>query len=420
MPRKLTDRECRKIERWARANKKSALLDFLAELPRHVVIPRPILFGSWQGHDRFIWGYSNTALLIHEIWFLDDEYRPIPLADTLTLYLNKNHDHTPSSRGQLKRAIHLGLGTKPGKVCLASHLSGCSSTIVAAHSIQRSELARFARSDNHVYGYVLGGPSDHRNFGVPDLVGLNVVTTFTGVCSHHDNEIFKPIETKPFCGTRGEAFLYHYRALLFGHYLRSHLFEKLERIHEELPPRPGDPVAKDLIYTLRANDIDRREVAAAKEECDRIHISRDHSQVLLAAWTADCPPPIVGTLVLAPLKDFHGTRLQAPEGNLPLDWVTLTIAPKDGRSLVVIGANSANRSATRLINSFEALPVGDRMQALLTYGLCFIDLLAILPHFWENLDARGQEAVIRTVHARYYPRKMPRLVNAELKTVALA
>lgn len=116
MPRKLTDRELRKIERWGRAGKKSEQLDFLAELPRHVVISRPTLFGSWQGHDRFIVGYSNTATLIHDIWFLDDTYRSIPLADTLTLHLRKNHDRTARSDGAFRRAIALGL--KQGAISL--------------------------------------------------------------------------------------------------------------------------------------------------------------------------------------------------------------------------------------------------------------------------------------------------------------
>jgi hypothetical protein len=417
MPRKLTDRELRKIERWARADKKSELLDFLAELPRHVVISRPTLFGSWQGHDRFIVGYSNTATLIHDIGILDDTYCPIPLADTLTLQLRKNNDRTARSEGAFKRAIALGLGSKAGRVCLTAHLGDCSKQIVAAHSIQRSELAKLSRPDRHVYGFVPGGATDHRNFGLPELIGINVATTFTGVCSRHDCEIFKPIETRPFGATREELFLYHYRALLFGHYLRTFLMPKLERIQGELSMTGHETVSEHMEMNISANRIDRLEVAAVKVECDRAYAAGDHSRMLLAAWVAEIPAPIAGTVALAPHKDFCGIRLQSPKGEERLDWVTLTVSPKDGRTLVVIGANTANPSARRLIDSLNAIPPEDRMHTLTIYCLCYMDLQTLLPHFWEGMDEHRREAVIRTHQARYFPRRVPRLVNGELVAI---
>lgn len=416
MPRKLTDRGLRKIERWARADKKSDLLDFFAELPRHVVLSRPTLFGSWQGHDRFISGYSNTATLIREVWYLDDTYRPIPLADSISVQFSKRHDRFEAD---FWRAISRGLGTKPGKVCLAAHLGDCSETIVAAHSIQRSELARLARPDHHVYGFLPGGTTDHRNFGMPELIGINVATTFTGVCNRHDTEIFKPIEIKPFSGAREELFLYHYRALLFGHYLRTYLMKKLERMHGELAASGHGTDFEELENKVLANHVDQRELAAVKAECDRAHSVRDHSAMLFASWVAEVPPPIAGTVAFAPHKDFLGTRLQAPTSDAPLQWVTLTVTPKDGRTLLVIAANSPNPSASRLIASLNRIPPEERMHILIAYCLCVMDLFTLLPHFWENLNAQQKEAVIRTHHARYFPRRLPSLSSDSLVSVTI-
>jgi DNA-binding transcriptional LysR family regulator len=48
----------------------------------------------------------------------------------------------------------------------------------------------------------------------------------------------------------------------------------------------------------------------------------------------------------------------------------------------------------------------------------FVDFAVAFMTAEMHAPKRGQEAAIRSVHSRDYPRKIPRLINADLKTVA--
>src|SRR5204862_1822146 len=139
------------------------------------------------------------------------------------------------------------------------------------------------------------------------------------------------------------------------------------------------------------------------------------NQMLLTGWEADIPAPIAGTVMFGPHKCFAGRRLQPSFGVKPMEWVSLTVTPKGGRTLVIIGANRHHRTAESLVQSLESIGEGMRMDAIISYSLCVMDLLALLPHFWDGLDAAQREAIIRTNHARFYPRRIPRLSNAMLR-----
>ena len=93
--------------------------------------------------------------------------------------------------------------------------TGCSNTIIKAHTIQKSGgLARIADE-----GRVLrieffdnltgGGLPEYR----PKLVGMGQASTFTGFCGTHDRDTFAPLERQPFAGTDEQVFLLGYRAL---------------------------------------------------------------------------------------------------------------------------------------------------------------------------------------------------------------
>jgi hypothetical protein len=406
MARKLSDREMRKIERWARSNKKSEMIDFFSELPRRVVIPEPMLLGSRRGNDFLIEGYTVTSAIIEEIFFLDDEYIDLPFAYTNTKVFSKRHERFDNVFWQ---ALSEGKRLDPGKTCLTASLGNCTSQIVSAHAIQKSELKRLARPDGHVYGFLFGGKSDHRNFSWPEPVGINVATTFTGICSHHDNSLFRPIETEEFTASRSQLFLFHYRALIFEHYRRTHRYEKLKRIYTKLSAEGFAGEFRGIATMLEDNKHDSKEIEDEKVIADSLLKKDDHLGFESACWVSDSPAPIAGIISIGPVKDFVGKRIQHPVGNSPLEWVTLTVSPKGGKTVFIIGSNVKNFVFLRLVESFDAIAPAKRMQSLISYCLCCMEDIIFMPQFWESLTIAQQEAIVRTYKARYFPRKMPSL-----------
>jgi hypothetical protein len=77
--------------------------------------------------------------------------------------------------------------------CLESSFQ-CSERAIRAHSVQNSHVLDQLARDGHVVGLtpsvtLAEGPKI--DFA---LVGRNQATTFTGLCSRHDDLIFAPIE----------------------------------------------------------------------------------------------------------------------------------------------------------------------------------------------------------------------------------
>src|ERR1700720_3045384 len=79
--------------------------------------------------------------------------------------------------------------------CLAPSMD-CDEEPIRAHSIQNSRVLNLIETEGHVimprYRLVNGEPT--MEFA---KVGRNNASTFTGLCSKHDAELFKAIDTEP-------------------------------------------------------------------------------------------------------------------------------------------------------------------------------------------------------------------------------
>lgn len=91
----------------------------------------------------------------------------------------------------------------------------CEQPAVRAHSIQNARVLDLLANDGHVIGFkrrmdVKTGPQIQF-----DLIGRSEASTFTGLCASHDQEIFRPIDTREVKRDDVEIlFLLAYRAVV--------------------------------------------------------------------------------------------------------------------------------------------------------------------------------------------------------------
>ena len=102
----------------------------------------------------------------------------------------------------------------------------CSGRVIAAHTIQRNGGLNHIARGGHV-GNLLIHPSKlnykHRSLNSePNRIGIGEASTFNGFCSHHDNELFAPIDDNPFTGDLQQILLLAYRSVC--HELHSKRF----------------------------------------------------------------------------------------------------------------------------------------------------------------------------------------------------
>ncbi|EJE82649.1 hypothetical protein ECO9553_26555, partial [Escherichia coli O111:H11 str. CVM9553] len=92
----------------------------------------------------------------------------------------------------------------------------CDKRIVQAHTISKSSsLKAIADSSNHVMGVIMNLASLMRNNGkwLPEKIGINQASTFTGFCAVHDRILFSCLENEKFTGTDEQCFALMFRSL---------------------------------------------------------------------------------------------------------------------------------------------------------------------------------------------------------------
>jgi len=121
-----------------------------------------------------------------------------------------NNTGNPRYRGEIHR-----LKNAQYERCLWHDMS-CTAKPIKAHAIQNSRALEALAEDGHVMMFAPEIRGD--KFGVPfKRIGRNLATTFTGLCSAHDTQLFKPIDTSEIDPANPKhCFLVTYRAVLKG------------------------------------------------------------------------------------------------------------------------------------------------------------------------------------------------------------
>lgn len=83
--------------------------------------------------------------------------------------------------------------------CLHYDKGARCDVIISAHSIQKGGQLNLIVEQGHVYQLSADLTTLKSTGGKPQLkkVGINKVSTFRGMCKHHDNGLFAPIDDSP-------------------------------------------------------------------------------------------------------------------------------------------------------------------------------------------------------------------------------
>lgn len=127
-----------------------------------------------------------------------------------------------SERENPKKLFAELLRIKKKKECLFGNGNDCSGRIVKAHSISRKHLRHIVDSDNHVYSFIKTARSmenvsflfEGGGLPGPEKIGINDVTTFSGLCEKHDVELFSSFEKRAFACDADQVAALHLRSVL--------------------------------------------------------------------------------------------------------------------------------------------------------------------------------------------------------------
>jgi len=204
------------------------------------------------------------------------------------------------------------------------------SDIIDAHSIQKGQSLKQIARDGQVYGFSPSLSNMKKTKGRIPLVlqGINSISTFRGLCQHHDNLLFAPIDDSPLLPTTEQVLLYSYRSLLREVFTKDYIVEGLLR---QLEGYDGGKAVGQRLKGLMIGNAQGLWALDWHKQCfDEAHKLRQFSDIRYILFASSSIPHFACSGGLFPDWDFQGNQLQdLIDVSRPWDLLTFSFAPME-------------------------------------------------------------------------------------------
>lgn len=254
--------------------------------------------------------------------------------------------------------------------------------MIDAHSLQKNgPLAHLKDQTNRVYGFRPG--TTEFGSGVPTPIGWNEASTFRGLCSKHD-QIFAPIETRPFQGTLEQAFLVGYRGLFLEVHEKRAAINAFEMLAKKVP---NLTTTRDW-RTVRLQQQGRRkglaEIGAQKRTYDDAWRAHDFAGIAASVIWFEGALSVASAGAVSPDFLVSGDVLQELHRPGMHSLSFGTVARDDGGAIVFTWPRAMNRMA-RFVESLVNLPRSELPNALLLFMFSYVSNTFFKADWWEGL-----------------------------------
>lgn len=228
--------------------------------------------------------------------------------------------------------------------------------IISAHSIQKSNQLGVIAEAGHVYRFTSDLSIMRKNNGksTPKKIGLKKVSTFSGFCERHDNDLFKPIDNFLLEPTAEQIALYAYRCLCREFFIKQNAVSTMDSLksHTSLTMEQKN----FLLSSLAGHSLGFQRLKHHKNYYDRAFLGEKHNEFEFITFESKSPWSIQLSGVLFPDYDFQGNKLQDLSNiNSPLDFISFFTAPTlQGWSFNICWHASSNESCFKFAESLRA------------------------------------------------------------------
>jgi hypothetical protein len=292
-----------------------------------------------------------------------------------------------SKRSEFKRRV-FELQKLSAQRCLEPS-GGCFLAPIRAHSIQNANILDRLCSDGHVIMPKLKEQSAGKIGVCFDSIGRNQATTFTGLCSKHDQAIFDPIDKGPIDAPTDEhLFLFAYRSVLrelhaaLGGAIKIQLGfqEKVELglVRGDVPTRDGVRAVEHLMNAY--------ESYLYKREYDAAYSAKDFGRIEHVRLFEQGRLP---TLAVSALFSLDSIVV----GN-DVARVALNVYPSgDGVMVVFSFLRNHAQYICPFLEPFQASSGDQLLKMVSVRVLNSCENFVIAPRFWNGLDNSKKMAI---------------------------
>ena len=272
--------------------------------------------------------------------------------------------------------------------------STCSGRVIAAHTIQRNGGLNHIARNGHV-GSVLIHPSKlpRRHLDLdsePHSVGIGEASTFNGFCSRHDNELFAPIDDKPFTGDAEQILLLGYRSVC--HELHSKRFAldidadlrdfdrgKLVQVQHEHQKALS---IRDSGILVSINELNNAKTLYEDAIFNNLPVDTSHVVAFFDRY-----PDVLWSGVLQATHDFRGDELNdLLDLNVPAQWLASSLIVSGNGGAAVFSCPSSNSDSVRVLSTLNELSDTELSHAIVRFGFEFFENTYFSLDWWDGLD----------------------------------
>lgn len=307
------------------------------------------------------------------------------------------HLQTPDSKWNLLREVR-----QMNQAAYCSHpqasASTCKGGIVRAHTLQLAGSLSTIAVERHVYGFDALRPPEPNGDPRYGLIGVRQASTFTGFCSRHDTELFRPLEMTPFVTSKEQLFLLAYRAL------SKEVYAKRFAIRSVPVLRKGDK-GRDALFQVSLQKylyiheqvlrLALRDLESSWRDYKDAFLSRDYDRFSGHLIFMDRTPDFAVSGAIHPEFDFQGNTIQNLATSDRLDLVTYTVLPLYTTGIVAFVWDSGSaRSCQQLAASLQKISDAEIPDAVVRFTYEYFENCYANPRWWENLPYEDRSRLL--------------------------
>ena len=310
----------------------------------------------------------------------------------------------------------------------------CKGKIIKAHTIQRNgDLNSIAR-EGHVYSLLKHGrmfeESRWNPSSGPNRIGIGQASTFTGFCAWHDNELFAPLEKRPFEALPIQIALLGYRAICYELYMKKRFLEG-SKLRQESDR--GQPILSQLAI-WQSNSIFEAGARKAIEEIG--FLKRLYEQVLFEERYSSLDyyvvefrqsPEIMCSAITQATHDFRERRIhELGNLNVPATSLAFSLLATDYGGAAVFSWPVNHMKCGDVINTLYELSDIELPHAIVRFTFEFFENTYFSPDWWDRLGASARRIfkerqlrdIVDPLEGPKFPRPDDCLLDDGLRTVS--
>ena len=279
--------------------------------------------------------------------------------------------------------------------------SGCSGTIVSAHSVQRAILKKYIAEKGHVIQIKITPQVNPVGLLVkPEDIGINNATTFSGFCSTHDTVLFSPLESSVFNFEPKQIALLGYRSICRELYGKDAEIAAADAMRDYASVNP-DTIGfhkKDQVHQmLKIARINARTNLTNAKNLYTSMLS-DERQLRYYAVKFSDAPVYFNSVAFLPEWDFDGQRLQDLRFIAEFKPISFSAWVANDRAVAVFcWHESADDICAPFVDSLRRSKSDRLADRILSMAFEFSENVVFRRDWWESISEPDRQRIVNRV-----------------------